>query len=148
MDCNDETTVLEQQGPSGINSENTSMRSDETNLYKQIDKDHIFGLNLSSPEQGSICIKPWDKKDEMGTWTESGVDDQVSVNQPSLGVLRRSSSFPLTFQLLTLNLLSRPLSLFSFFLRFDSLSLQSLSSPKLRSNPYLSTLVEMTFRHR
>lgn len=78
MDCNDETTVLEQRGPSGINENITSSRSDETNLYKQIDKEHIFGLNLSSPDQGPICIKPWDKRDDIGTWTESGVDDQVS----------------------------------------------------------------------
>ena len=79
MDCNDETTVLEQRLPSGIDEGSTAMRSDETNLYSQIDKDKIFGLNLSSPDQGSKCIKPWDKREEMGSWTESGVDDQVRV---------------------------------------------------------------------
>ncbi|UZJ54547.1 hypothetical protein CBS101457_003867 [Exobasidium rhododendri] len=82
MNCNDETTVLEQRGPDGISESTTSLRSDETNLYKQIDKDHIFGLNLSSPDQGSICIKPWDKRDEVATWTESGVDDQFIITIP------------------------------------------------------------------
>lgn len=79
MACNDETTVLEQRVASGINSDSTSLRSDETNLYKHIDKEKIFGLNLSQPQEGSKCIKPWDQKGDMSTWTESGVDDQVSV---------------------------------------------------------------------
>jgi hypothetical protein len=80
MNCNDETTVLEQVLANGIDGNSTSSRSDETNLYNQINKDRIFGLNLSSPDDGAKCIKPWDKKDEMAIWTESGVDDQVSLS--------------------------------------------------------------------
>lgn len=77
MACNDETTVLEQGFANGINNASTSLRSDETNLYKHIDKGKIFGLNLSNPEEGAKCIKPWDQRNDMAIWTESGVDDQV-----------------------------------------------------------------------
>lgn len=81
MNCNDETTVAEQVLANGIDGNATSSRTDETNLYTIIDKEKVFGLNLSSPGDGSKCIKPWDKRDEMGIWTESGVDDQVSISK-------------------------------------------------------------------
>jgi hypothetical protein len=91
MDCNDETTILEQPLVTGIDGSATSSRSDETNLYPQIDKDKIFGLNLSSPGDGVKCIKPWDKKDEMGTWTESGVDDQFIITIPFISAVKIKS---------------------------------------------------------
>lgn len=79
MACNDEVTVLEQQAPAGIDSSQTAVRGDEMNLYGQIDRDKIFGLNLADPTTASVCIKPWDRRNDMTDWTESGVDDQVSA---------------------------------------------------------------------
>jgi hypothetical protein len=91
MACNDEVTVLERQLPSGIDASSTAMRGDESNLYAQIDRDKVYGLNLSDPSAAAVCIKPWDRRSDMATWTESGVDDQFIVNVLFISPVRLKS---------------------------------------------------------
>lgn len=71
--------MLEQQAPVGVDASPSSLRGDETNLYAQIDRDKIFGLNLADPGAAAVCIKPWDRRADMTLYTESGVDDQVRM---------------------------------------------------------------------
>ena len=51
------------------------------NLFGVIDRDNVFGLNLSVPEHAKHVIKPWDERESVEKYAESGVDDQVSVLQ-------------------------------------------------------------------
>lgn len=94
MACNEEVTVLEQQVPADIDAGQAAMRGDETNLYAQIDRDKIFGLNLADPEHAATCIKPWDRREDMSAWTESGVDDQVRSARKRHGHGRAFDPFP------------------------------------------------------
>lgn len=91
MACNDEVTVLERQLPSGIDASQTATRGDETNLYAQIDRDKVFGLNLSDPSIASKCIKPWDQRSDITSFTESGVDDQFIITIPFIAPVRIKS---------------------------------------------------------
>lgn len=91
MACNDEVTVLERQLPTGIDASQTATRGDETNLYAQIDRDKVFGLNLSDPAIASNCIKPWDKRTDLTNYTESGVDDQFIITIPFIAPVRIKS---------------------------------------------------------
>ncbi len=46
-------------------------------LYTVIDRDKVFGLNLTVPEDAKEVIKTWDDRDSVDKWVDSGVDDQV-----------------------------------------------------------------------
>ena len=48
-----------------------------TTLYTVIDRDKVFGLNLTVPEDAKEVIKTWDDRDSVDKWVDSGVDDQV-----------------------------------------------------------------------
>jgi hypothetical protein len=50
------------------------------NLFISIDRDKVFGLNISVPEDAKEVIKPWDERESMERFAESGVDDQVRVD--------------------------------------------------------------------
>lgn len=91
MACNDEVTVLERQLPTGIDADQTAMRGDESNLFAQIDRDKIFGLNLADPARAATCIKPWDRRSDMELFTESGVDDQFILTIPFIAPVRIKS---------------------------------------------------------
>ena len=39
----------------------------------------VYGLNLSVPEDAKAIIKPWNEREDVDKFAESGVDDQVSV---------------------------------------------------------------------
>lgn len=83
MNCNDESTTLDQTRPHA-SSEGTSSSAagDEQNLYSFIDRDQIFGLNLSDPAQAKLPIKPWDERGDTERYAESGVDDQFVITVP------------------------------------------------------------------
>lgn len=53
---------------------------DSGNLFGVIDRDNVFGLNLSVPEHAKHVIKPWDERESVEKYAESGVDDQVSTS--------------------------------------------------------------------
>jgi hypothetical protein len=48
------------------------------NLFAVIDRDKVHGLNLSVPEDAKEVIKPWDERDSVERYCETGVDDEVS----------------------------------------------------------------------
>ena len=48
-----------------------------------IDRDKVFGLNLTVPEDAKELIKPWNERESVDKWVDSGVDDQVRMDSPS-----------------------------------------------------------------
>ncbi|KAJ8516250.1 hypothetical protein ONZ45_g6402 [Pleurotus djamor] len=56
--------------------------SDASNLYGVIDRDRVYGLNLSVPEDAQAIIKPWDQREDTTLYAESGVDDQMIIHIP------------------------------------------------------------------
>ncbi|KAF8708144.1 hypothetical protein RHS03_04247, partial [Rhizoctonia solani] len=55
------------------------------NLFGVIDRDKVHGLNLSVPEDAKEVIKPWDEREDVEKYCETGVDDEVSYNPHSRG---------------------------------------------------------------
>ncbi|KAF9544263.1 DUF1000-domain-containing protein [Agrocybe pediades] len=53
-----------------------------SNLYGVIDKDNVYGLNLSVPEDAKEVIKPWDERDDTTKYLDSNVDDQLIIHIP------------------------------------------------------------------
>lgn len=53
--------------------------TESSTLFAVIDRDKIFGLNLTVPEDAREVIKPWNERESVEKWVESGVDDQVIV---------------------------------------------------------------------
>ncbi|KAF7426139.1 hypothetical protein PC9H_008505 [Pleurotus ostreatus] len=56
--------------------------SDLSNLYSVINRDSVYGLNLSVPEDAKAIIKPWDQREDTSQFIDSGVDDQVIIHIP------------------------------------------------------------------
>lgn len=54
------------------------------NLYGAIDRDNVFGSNLTVPEDAREVIKPWDQRESVEKSVESGVDDQVMLDTDTL----------------------------------------------------------------
>lgn len=55
-----------------------ALSAGSTNLFGVIDRDKVHGLNLSVPEDAKEVIKPWDERDSIDKFCETGVDDEVS----------------------------------------------------------------------
>ncbi|KAF8625167.1 hypothetical protein AX15_005527 [Amanita polypyramis BW_CC] len=70
-----------------------SIPSEPANLYSLVDKQNIYGLNLSVPETARDIIKPWDQRDSTTTYAESNVDDQLILHVPFLESVRIKSIF-------------------------------------------------------
>ena len=51
-----------------------------SSLFSVIDRDKVFGLNLTVPEDAKELIKPWNDRESVDKWVDSGVDDQVSMH--------------------------------------------------------------------
>jgi len=56
--------------------------TDIANLYGVINKDNVYGLNLSVPEDARAVIKPWDEREDTAKFADSGVDDQLIIHIP------------------------------------------------------------------
>jgi len=56
--------------------------NDIANLYSVINRDKVYGLNLSVPEDAKAVIKPWNEREAINKFAESGVDDQVIFHIP------------------------------------------------------------------
>ncbi|KZS96293.1 DUF1000-domain-containing protein [Sistotremastrum niveocremeum HHB9708] len=56
--------------------------SDTTNLYAEIDRDNVHGLNLAVPEDARAIIKTWDQREDTSVSADSGVDDQLIIHIP------------------------------------------------------------------
>lgn len=52
--------------------------AETSTLFAVIDRDKVFGLNLTVPEDAREVIKPWNERESVEKWIDSGVDDQVS----------------------------------------------------------------------
>ncbi|KAF8342759.1 PITH domain-containing protein [Cantharellus anzutake] len=55
---------------------------DTSTLYTVIDRDKVFGLNLTVPEDAKEVIKTWNDRDSVDKWVDSGVDDQLIIHVP------------------------------------------------------------------
>ncbi|KZT23728.1 DUF1000-domain-containing protein [Neolentinus lepideus HHB14362 ss-1] len=56
--------------------------SDIDSLYGVIDKDKVYGLNLTVPEDAKAVVKPWDEREDTTLFAESNVDDQLILHIP------------------------------------------------------------------
>lgn len=53
--------------------------AETTTLFPVIDRDKVFGLNLTVPEDAKELIKPWNERESTDKYADSGVDDQVCL---------------------------------------------------------------------
>ena len=42
----------------------------------------MHGLNLSVPEDAQAVIKPWNEREDVARFADSGVDDQLVIHVP------------------------------------------------------------------
>lgn len=68
------TAAMSHQGDSVQNF----LSDASNNLFGVIDRDKVHGLNLSVPEDAKEVIKPWDERESVEKYCETGVDDDVS----------------------------------------------------------------------
>ena len=66
-------------GNAGLLANEEAGSSDTTTLFTVIDRDKVFGLNLTVPEDAKELIKAWDDRESVDRWVDSGVDDQVGI---------------------------------------------------------------------
>ncbi|CAE7208118.1 unnamed protein product [Rhizoctonia solani] len=52
------------------------------NLFGVIDREKVHGLNLSVPEDAKAVIKPWDERENLEKYCETGVDDELILHVP------------------------------------------------------------------
>ncbi|AYO41564.1 PITH domain-containing protein [Malassezia restricta CBS 7877] len=74
MECGGEATPQDLATQQGINA--------GSNLYAYIDHDRVWGVNIEPPESAKKACKPWDERQSLETWIESGVDDQMILHVP------------------------------------------------------------------
>ncbi|KDR80381.1 hypothetical protein GALMADRAFT_242776 [Galerina marginata CBS 339.88] len=56
--------------------------TDISNLFRVIDRDNVYGLNLTVPEDAKEIIKPWDEREDNTKYLDSNVDDQLIIHVP------------------------------------------------------------------
>ncbi|PPQ89233.1 hypothetical protein CVT25_001312 [Psilocybe cyanescens] len=56
--------------------------TDASNLFRVIDRDNVYGLNLTVPEDAKQVIKPWDEREDNAKYIDSNVDDQLIIHIP------------------------------------------------------------------
>ncbi|ORY28640.1 galactose-binding domain-like protein [Naematelia encephala] len=90
MDCGDELTFddLNEAGVAPAVLERISAgEGSNANLWGQIDRDNVVGVNLLEPDSAPKVIKTWDDRlEESGV--ESGVDDELILHIPFTHSLR------------------------------------------------------------
>ena len=65
---------------SSADFEVNSSPAETSTLFSVIDRDKVFGLNLTVPEDAKELIKPWNERESVDKWVDSGVDDQVRIH--------------------------------------------------------------------
>jgi hypothetical protein len=73
--CQNDMTALDVELSSPQGSIGGSTQT--TNLFTVIDRDNVFGLNLTRPEDAREMIKPWNERNSTVRWGDSGEDDEV-----------------------------------------------------------------------
>jgi hypothetical protein len=78
--CSNELTAVDVQGSPSLQGRVAGGTSEESNLFGIIDRDNVYGLNMTVPEDAKEMIKPWDQRESLVRFGESSVDDQVRKN--------------------------------------------------------------------
>ncbi|PPQ67208.1 hypothetical protein CVT26_007281 [Gymnopilus dilepis] len=65
--------------------------TDTSNLFRVIDRDNVYGLNLTVPEDAKEVIKPWDEREDNSKYLDSNVDDQLIIHVPFVENVRIKS---------------------------------------------------------
>lgn len=74
--------------------------AETSTLYGVIDRDKVFGLNLTIPEDAKELIKPWDARESVDKWVDSGVDDQVCPKSKVVDGQNTTHRTPILVQLI------------------------------------------------
>ncbi|OCF45278.1 hypothetical protein I317_00800 [Kwoniella heveanensis CBS 569] len=90
MSCADDLTAddLNNNVSTQVLERVTAGEGSNTNLWGQIDKDNVTGLNLVDPASASKVIKTWDDRLDDELFVESGVDDDLILYIPFISSLR------------------------------------------------------------
>ncbi|KAK8865747.1 hypothetical protein IAR55_000894 [Kwoniella newhampshirensis] len=90
MSCADDLTTDDLNGAvtDQVLERVTAGEGSNTNLWGQIDKDNVTGLNLMEPSSAPKVIKTWDERLDDEDYVESGVDDDLILHIPFVSSLR------------------------------------------------------------
>jgi len=80
--CQDDLTSVDVEFTPSLLGRVSAGSSEVTNLFGVIDRDNVFGLNLTEPESAKEVIKPWDGRENMERWVETGEDDEMILHVP------------------------------------------------------------------
>ncbi|KAG8893718.1 hypothetical protein FRB99_001784 [Tulasnella sp. 403] len=82
--CQDDLTAVDvEMTPSLLGRVGGS--AEVSNLFTSIDRDNVFGLNLTVPEDAREIVKPWESQESLEKWADSGEDDEASRPTPPSG---------------------------------------------------------------
>ncbi|KAG8990918.1 hypothetical protein FRB93_002990 [Tulasnella sp. JGI-2019a] len=79
--CQDDVTAVDVE-ISGALQGRLGGSAETTNLFNVIDRDNVFGLNLTQLEDAREMIKPWESRESMARWGESSEDDEMIIHIP------------------------------------------------------------------
>lgn len=79
MSCENERVPLDTRPEASSSS--SAAAGDVRNLYEYIDHGRVWGVNVEPPEDAKVPFKPWDERNSLLAYAESGVDDQVRVRR-------------------------------------------------------------------
>ncbi|KAG8892486.1 hypothetical protein FRB99_002690 [Tulasnella sp. 403] len=83
--CQDDLTAVDvEMTPSLLGRVGGS--AEVSNLFNSIDRDNVFGLNLTVPEDAREIVKPWESRESLEKWADSGEDDEASRPTPRSGM--------------------------------------------------------------
>ncbi|OCF56567.1 hypothetical protein L486_05417 [Kwoniella mangroviensis CBS 10435] len=90
MSCADDLTAddLTNNVTTEVLERVTGGEGSNTNLWGQIDKDNVTGLNLEDVSSAPKVIKTWDERLDEELFVESGVDDDLILYIPFISSLR------------------------------------------------------------
>ncbi|EJU02435.1 DUF1000-domain-containing protein [Dacryopinax primogenitus] len=92
--CQDDLTAVDVAAASpSVQQRITAGAAETINLFGAIDRDNVFGVNISVPEDAKEVIKPWHERDSMIKYAESNVDDQLIIHVPFVEQVRIRSIF-------------------------------------------------------
>ncbi|KAG8874281.1 hypothetical protein FRB98_008550 [Tulasnella sp. 332] len=79
--CQDDITALDVELSSTLQGR-VGGSAETTNLFNVIDRENVFGVNLTQLEDAKEMIKPWESRESMVRWGESSEDDEMIVHVP------------------------------------------------------------------
>jgi len=92
--CEDDLTAVDVAAASASVQQRITAGAAETiNLFSVIDRDNVFGVNITVPEDAKELIKPWPERDSTIKYADSNVDDQLIIHIPFVEQVRIRSVF-------------------------------------------------------